>query len=170
MTVQRTGSLGPDGSPASTLAAVKTPLGWTIDPPTVTTRPREGVSLTLRQGDCAEVLTWLAQRWARYVEPLDGRYCGGYNHRANVNSPGVWSEHAAGVAIDLNWHLHPNGRAPSPTLVVKVTAALAAAERYGVVRWGGEYHHTKDPMHVELLHKPDAIHALAAKLRADRAK
>ncbi len=80
----------------------------------------------------------------------------GYAYRQNVNNPGQWSKHAAAVAEDLNWNQHPNNTDPLDNFTrrqvlwirsrVKWMNELAGAE---VIIWGGDFRHTKDPMHIE---------------------
>lgn len=103
------------------------------------------------------------------AEPVDE---GGYSHRENRNRPGVWSEHAGGSADDLNWNRHPNGVPASHTFTAKQINLIHRRMRWwnriavsAVLRWGGDYRHVPDPMHIELFHNLRAINRLARFLK-----
>lgn len=72
------------------------------------------------------------------------RTAGTYNPRKVRGSDTKWSNHAFGAAIDLD--AEENGmyadNSHMPSFVVD------AFKRQGF-RWGGDYHHRKDPMHFE---------------------
>ena len=70
---------------------------------------KPGLTLPLRGGDHGTILVKFLQRFDRNIEPLKIGTTFGWAHRENVNSPGVWSEHAAGTAADTNSTDHPNG-------------------------------------------------------------
>ena len=130
--------------------------GWPVGYPGSTigigTYTVEGTSIRLqvRSGDVATVLMYLAGRFNREVEALRAGYCGGYEYRKNVNNPSVWSNHASGTAIDLNWSDHPNGA--KGTFTSSEVSAIRAILAYcgDVVYWGGDYRGTTDEMHFEI--------------------
>lgn len=129
--------------------------------------PGTGVSLSVKSGDVATVLVHVAQRFAATVQVLNAN-CGGYSWRGNVNSPGTWSNHASGTAIDLNWNLHPNGAIGTFTAAQVEQIRVILSECRGVVRWGGDYTSTRDEMHFEINVDPDdsRLGQLALDLRA----
>lgn len=144
---------------ARTLAAdaVETSYnGWPVGTPAsaigVGTYTVDGTSIKLqvRSGDVATVLMYVAARFNREVEGLRVGYCGGYEYRKNVNNPSVWSNHASGTAIDLNWSDHPNGSKGTFTSgeVSAIRAILAFCG--DVIYWGGDYRGTTDEMHFEI--------------------
>jgi hypothetical protein len=130
--------------------------GWSVGTPAsaigVGTYTVDGssVRLQVKSGDVATVLMYVAGRFNREVETLRSGYCGGYEYRRNVNNPSVWSNHASGTAIDLNWSDHPNGSKGTFTQS-EVTAIRAILAFCGdVVYWGGDYRGTTDEMHFEI--------------------
>ena len=160
-------------TPSATTSAVATSYnGWPIGTPGSTIHvERYKISgtnfvLPVRSGNVATVLMYVAARFHREVEPLQGGQLFGYDYRRNVNNPSVWSNHASGTAIDLNADLHPN------TVTNSFTAAkVAAVHRIltacnGVVYWGGDYTRTVDAMHFEINVDPQdpRLPALAAKI------
>lgn len=112
--------------------------------------PGTSVSLALVQGAVTTVLGHLASQFHRTVEPLVGTQTGGFSWRENVNSPGTWSNHASGTAIDLNASKHPNGsRGTFSAAQVEAIRVILDTCR-GVVRWGGDYTGVTDEMHFEI--------------------
>jgi len=130
--------------------------------------PGTNVTLPVKAGDVATVLMYVAQRFNAEVETLDRSQCWGYDYRANVNNPSVWSNHASGTAIDLNAVKHPNGAKAT------FTAAQTAAVRQilvfcgKVVYWGQDYTGTVDGMHFEINVPPGdpRLASLATRIRA----
>ncbi|MGS0685518.1 M15 family metallopeptidase [Nakamurella sp. GG22] len=89
-------------------------------------------------------------------------YLGGFENRNNVNSPGMVSFHAYGLALDINFDRNPNGADPaslSGQYVIPAGAARTAAARWGM-EWGGDWSGTPDPMHFEIHVTPQQIAAL----------
>ena len=176
------GDAGADGAPAPlgtvpsqrSLAAADLGTtsynGWTVGTPGsvigIGSYPVPGTSIVLqvRSGDVAKVLIYVAQRFNAEVETLLRGQCGGYEYRANVNNPSVWSNHASGTAIDLNWQQHPNG-SPIPS-VPQQTAAVRSILAFcgSVVYWGQDYRGTVDGMHFEI-NVPPGDPRLAALVR-----
>ena len=172
------GAPPPPGSPTNRLlAAVPTgPTsynGWTVGTPGSAigilnyTVPGTSVVLPIRSGDVTTVLGYVAKRFNAEVEPILKGQCWGYDYRANVNNPSVWSNHASGTAIDLNSLKHPNGAAATFT-----SAKTAAVRRIldfcgDVVYWGQDYRGVVDGMHFEIDVPPGdpALARLAAKTR-----
>lgn len=134
--------------------------------------PGTSIQLQLKNGDVATVLTYVAARFHSEVERLISYQCGGYSYRRNVNNTSVWSNHASGTAMDLNWDVHPNG---APVSRGFTTGEVAAIRRIlgdcgGVVYWGGDYRGTVDAMHFEIdVRPPDVdLSRLAARIRGVR--
>jgi hypothetical protein len=87
---------------------------------------------------------------------------GCFEDRDNVNSPGMVSFHAYGLACDLNSDANPNGASPaslSGQYVIPIAAAQAAAAKWGM-EWGGDFRGTPDPMHFEIHLSPQQIASL----------
>lgn len=118
----------------------------------------------VRGGDVATVLGYVVNQVNTRVEPLV--YGGCYSFRANVNDPGVLSNHASATAVDYNPSAHPND---TPTLSTWTTEQVdeihaILAEAGGVVRWGGDYDETVDSMHFEINADPVAVASAARSL------
>lgn len=128
----------PVGTPGSTIGIRTFPIAGT------------NVRLELVGGDAGTILAYVARRFNTEVEGLDRYQCGGYEYRRNVNNPSVWSNHASGTAMDLNWSRHPNGARGtfSSGQVGAIRNILAACN--GTVYWGGDYRGTTDEMHFEI--------------------
>lgn len=111
-----------------------------------------GVQLAMNDA-VAPLLEFAAAQWHQHVEPLDRSQCGGYNFRRNVNNPNVLSNHSSGTAIDLNSTTHPNNTDPTANFTGPQIAFIRdhiIAPAGGCLRWGGDYHSTKDGMHIEI--------------------
>jgi hypothetical protein len=130
--------------------------------------PGTNVTLPIKAGDVATVLLYVAKRFNAEVETLDRSQCWGYDYRANVNNPSVWSNHASGTAIDLNAVKHPNGA--RATFTAAQTAAVRRILTFcgKVVYWGQDYTGTVDGMHFEINVSPSdpSLAQLAARIRA----
>jgi hypothetical protein len=155
------------------LAAETSYNGWPVGTPGsaigIGTYPVENspVRLQVKSGDVATILMYVAGRFNREVETLRSGYCGGYEYRRNVNNPSVWSNHASGTAIDLNWDKHPNG-SKNTFSITQVSAIRAILSFCGsVVYWGGDYRGTVDEMHFEIDVAPGdpALAALVRKIQ-----
>lgn len=123
------------------------------------TVPGTNIRLTMRR-DVLPLFLALAREYHDTVAPLRYGECGAYNYRAAMGGGG-WSDHAAGVAVDLNW-----GHEGAPGLYggmstmskAQVVACAALKQKYRVVLWGGDaarggdYTQPKnwDPMHYAL--------------------
>ena len=88
----------------------------------------------------------------------------GYNCRhIHSNPKEPWSNHAWGLAIDINADTNPN-RSPLKTdMPAWVRQARPLMDNYGL-RWGGTYHGTPDPMHLEFMGTPADADAITARL------
>lgn len=107
------------------------------------------IYLSVRR-EVAPILLNVAKSFHRKVDHLGNPRPddGGYNPRKIPNTD-IWSNHASGTAIDLNWSKYPMG-------VRNMTADQREACRwivrhYRVIRWGGEWSGTGvDEMHFEI--------------------
>jgi len=136
----------PNGFPVSASAAAIRVVAATV--------PGTSVRLPVRSGEVTTLLIHVARRFHQAVEPLVVPGCWGWAYRQNVNSPGTWSNHASGTAIDLNAPRHPNGSANTFTRAQVAAIRVILDECRGVVRWGGDYARTKDEMHFEINVQP----------------
>jgi hypothetical protein len=106
----------------------------------------------LLAGTTVELMQWIGGRWAILIEPLF-QPPDGYDYRPKrsggtvVSNP---SEHAAGVAMDLNAMLHPmnSGLAGFTAAQIAAIRKLAASTNFdakgALLEWGGEW---DDGMH-----------------------
>ena len=151
----------PIGSPASAIG-----VSWYTVPGTSPT-----VTLQVKSGDVATVMMYVASRFNAEVEHLIDAYCSAYDYRHNVNNPSVWSNHASGTAMDLNFDQHPNGVAVSRTFTSGQVAAIRniLAACNNVIYWGGDYSGTVDAMHFEIYVSPGdpRLSSLAARIRGN---
>jgi hypothetical protein len=138
--------------------------GWPVDPNPanlgIETMTINGVGFPVRGGEVRQLLEYVATQVSNRVERANATYgCWGYSYRMNVNSPGSWSNHASGTAIDYNATRHPNG---VPTAATFTQAQIdeihkILAEVNGAVRWGGDYSGTPDAMHFEINVSPSEL-------------
>ena len=149
----------PVGTPASAIG-----VSWYTVPGTSPT-----VYLQVKSGDVATVMMYVASRFNSEVEHLIDDYSGAYDYRKNVNNPSVWSNHASGTAMDLNYNQHPNGASVSSSFSTREVTAIRNIldDCNGVIFWGGDYRGTVDAMHFEINVSPGdpALSALAARIR-----
>lgn len=118
--------------------------------------------------DVAHVLAYFASAFAARVEPLRNPGCWGFSYRADRNQASDLSNHASGTAIDINAPAHPNGIATSRTFTPAQISEIhkILAECHGALRWGGDYTHTVDAMHVEVNVSPARLHEIVAQMKA----
>lgn len=122
-----------------------------------------GVHLSLR-ADVAAILVNFAAGFTDLVEPLHPATTGGHNPRVIAGTT-QWSRHAAGIAMDLNWSLHPQGKRGTFTSA-QVTSINALLSRYTwngtkLIRWGAQFDNP-DEMHFEINVAPALARAAAA--------
>ena len=110
------------------------------------------IKLTLRR-DVAPILLGVATDFHRLVESLILNKCGGHNYRYIAGTT-MWSRHARGIAIDLNWSKHPLGAegtfSNEDEKVIHSILTKYSYQGKRLVRWGGDYSGRKDEMHFEL--------------------
>lgn len=153
-----------------------TPNGWSAskkaDEIGVQKFPLPGTneSVRLRQ-EVAPLLLYWAMRFGAEVEPL--RVKGekvddwGYKYRTNKNNPDVLSEHSAGTALDLNARKHPNGKKGTFKKAQFAAIHLILADinaKHHVLQYGGDFKHTKDEMHVDVLGSLVQVNEVIARL------
>ena len=83
----------------------------------------------------------LAADYHREVARIRVKETGAFNPRRSALSPTVWSDHASGTAIDLNWGhegaVGINGGMKTMTNR-QIKACAKIKERYEIVIWGGD--------------------------------
>lgn len=118
----------------------------------------------VRSGDVLTVLTYVAERFHRTVEPLRDGWCWGYYFKS-IEGSSTLSNHASGTAIDINAPRHPMGKRGTFTAsqVQNIRRILLFCEN--TVRWGGDYSGRPDEMHWEINASASAVARIAAKIR-----
>jgi hypothetical protein len=121
----------------------------------------------VKAGDVHAVFEHFVTQYVARVEPLIHPGCWGYNFRPNVNDPSQLSCHASATAIDLNAPKHPNDTPARRSLTVHQIGDIhqILAELEHVIRWGGDFHHTIDPMHFEIFADAHHVARVATKIR-----
>jgi hypothetical protein len=137
--------------------------GWQVVTGGLTTIEVGPARMSVLAGPVAVVLEYVADRFHHEVETLIASQCGGYNHR-KISGSDVWSNHASGTAIDLNWGRHPMGASGTFTGAQHSRIDKILADCDGVVVWGGHYNGTKDEMHFDIDKGTAAVRALALKI------
>jgi hypothetical protein len=88
----------------------------------------------------------------------------GYACRHIDNDPHrPWSNHAWGLAVDINALDNPNQLPLTTDMPSWVKEAGPLKKKYGL-RWGGTYSGTPDPMHFEFMGTPDEADRITARL------
>lgn len=94
------------------------------------------------------------------------RDTGGYNHRFKhcavaTSCEGQLSDHSWGTAVDVNWTTNPLGTTSTCAITSDLPDNITElAKRWGL-RWGGNFScHNKDPMHFEVIGRPEGVAAI----------
>lgn len=124
-----------------------------------------GGRIAVRKGDVATVLTYIAERFHREVEPLVWPGNWGYAERPIRGSSTTLSNHASGTAIDLNAPRHPLGKRGTFTRKQQASIRRILDDLDGTVRWGGDYKSRADEMHFEINASTSRVAAVAKKIR-----
>lgn len=128
---------------------------------------KDGLTLPLRGGDHGYVLVKFLVRYDRNIEPLRIDTTFGWAYRVNVNDPNLWSEHAAGTAVDTNSTDHPNGATGTFSADQREQIDRELDNMDGVLKWGGFFRNTKDEMHWELIGTEEEINLVARRLKKE---
>lgn len=114
-----------------------------------------GARITVDHRTVAAFLA-LAAIMGRFGYIIRREVTGAFNCRI-ITGGSLWSLHAYGIAVDVNWDKNPYG----PNLVTDmppamITAIEALRTRNGkqIFRWGGRYSGSKDAMHFEIICTP----------------
>ena len=74
-----------------------------------------------------------------------------------------WSNHAWGLAIDINAPINPRKAPLTTNMPAWVREAQPLMDKYGL-RWGGHFHDLPDPMHFEFMLKPADADRISGRL------
>lgn len=126
-----------------------------------------GGKISMRKGDVATILVYVAKRFDSEVEPLVWPGNWGYAER-KIRGGSSLSNHASGTAIDLNAPRHYLGaRGTFTSRQVKVIKSILS-DLQGVIRWGGNYSGRKDEMHFEINAGTARVREVAKAIRAGK--
>ena len=146
-----------------------TQQGWTVRLDAASMTPLDHITGRVLSGDVHTIFDFLCRRYEYLVEPIVKGHSWGWAPRPVRGYTDVWSEHAAGVAIDLNAPAHMIGLSGTftPGQVRGIRQLLA--ECGGVVIWGGDWKHRPDEMHFEVVNNPAKVKWLAGLIRGEGA-
>ncbi len=91
-----------------------------------------------------------------YIRPAD---TGAYNCR-KIAGTDVWSNHAYGAAVDVNWQSNPRAShliTDMPPAMIRAIEAIETVDGIQVFRWGGRYSNSPDAMHFEVMVTPEQL-------------
>lgn len=132
---------GPAPVPRSKIVPVRAPLSGATFPGGVHRNIQELVTVLLdatERGGYRCVVGW----------------CWGYAARRIGNDPSrPWSNHAWGLAVDINAPTNPYGR----RLVTDMPDWMPAMWKACGFGWGGDYRSVKDAMHYEYMRRPENV-------------
>lgn len=122
----------------------------------------------VKGGDVATILRYVFTHLDANVEKIHPGWCWGYYFRPNVNNPTQLSDHSSATAGDYNAPAHPNSKVGTFSSAQRVEIRKLLNFLEGTVKWGGDYHYTKDEMHWGISDEttPAAVARVAAKIRA----
>lgn len=128
----------------------------------VTVTRKDGVRLPVRR-DIAALVALLCNETERLGYNLVPGWCWGYACR-KIRGSASWSNHAWGLAVDLNAPENPMG--PRTGRIRRYPQAIAVWKRYGF-RWGGDYSGRADDMHFEFMGTPADAARMFEKAKAE---
>ncbi|TFI01621.1 M15 family metallopeptidase [Micrococcus lylae] len=150
------------------MTTATTRRGWPVQSTTANLTPFKWITGQVLAGDVATILDALCQRFHAEVEPIRKDWSWGWSYRPVRGYTDVWSEHAAGVAIDLNAPNHPMGKFNTFTSAQQATIRRILTDLGGVVAWGGEWTKRPDDMHFEVRRDPAGIARVAKLIRGEQ--
>lgn len=126
-----------------------------------------GGRISVRKGDVATILVYVAKRFHSEVENLVWPGNWGYAERP-IRGGSSLSNHASGTAIDLNAPRHYLGARGTFTKKQVRAIRKILSDVGGVIRWGGDYRSRKDEMHFEINAGSARVRAVAKAIRAGK--
>jgi hypothetical protein len=136
--------------------------GW----PVLETAPAgtlDWITGKLLPGDVHTIFNYLCREFDEKVEKIDKKNSCGYYKRTIKGNDNVFSNHASGTAIDLNYNKHQYGKANTFTAKQVEAIRKILKDLSGAVRWGGDYK-TKDDMHFEIVVNQKGVSDAAKKI------
>lgn len=126
-----------------------------------------GGRISVRKGDVATILVYVAKRFHSEVESLVWPGNWGYAER-KIRGGSSLSNHASGTAIDLNAPRHYLGARGTFTKKQVRAIRKILSDVGGVIRWGGDYRNRKDEMHFEINAGSARVREVAKAIRAGK--
>ncbi|WIK82180.1 M15 family metallopeptidase [Micrococcus lylae] len=142
--------------------------GWPVQSTTANLTPLSWITGQVLDGDTHTILDELCRRFHAEVEPIIKGHSWGWSYRPVRGYTNVWSEHAAGTAVDLNAPAHYMGLKGTFTEAQETAIRRILTDLGNVVVWGGVWTRRPDEMHFELKHDPALIRKVAAAIRAGK--
>ena len=108
------------------------------------------VQIRMHNGSVGLCLAYAVLLWDKWIEPVWGKVKDDWGHAVRPVRGGIApSNHYSATAVDINAMKHPLGKVGT-VLKAALWRALMLRRFGTLLRWGGDYHHRKDEMHVEL--------------------
>lgn len=142
--------------------------GWPVQLTNTNTAPLSWITGRVLKGDAHTILDELCRRFHAEVEPIIKAHSWGWSYRPVRGYTTVWSEHAAGTAVDLNAPAHYMGKSGTFTKAQETAIRRILTDLGNVIVWGGVWTRRPDEMHFELKHDPALIRKIAAAIRAGK--
>ena len=150
------------------MTTATTRRGWPVQSTTANLAPLSWITGQVLAGDPHTILDELCRRFHAEVEPIIKAHSWGWSYRPVRGYTNVWSEHAAGTAVDLNAPAHYMGKSGTFTKAQETAIRRILTDLGNVVVWGGVWTARPDEMHFELKHDPALIRRIAAAIRAGK--
>lgn len=142
--------------------------GWPVQSTTTNLTPLTWITGQVLDGDIHTILDELCRRFHAEVEPIVKAHSWGWSYRPVRGYTTVWSEHAAGTAVDLNAPAHWMGLSGTFSKTQETAIRRILTDLGNVVVWGGVWTARPDEMHFELKNDPALVRRIAAAIRAGK--
>lgn len=152
------------------MTTATTRQGWPVQLANTNTTPLSWITGRVLKGDAFTILDELCRRFHAEVEPIIKAHSWGWSPRPVRGYTNVWSEHAAGTAIDLNAPAHYMGAKGTFTKAQEAAIRRILSDLGNVVVWGGTWTHRPDEMHFELRGDQALVRKVAAAIRAGKSE
>lgn len=150
------------------MTTATTRQGWPVQLTSENVSPLSWITGQVLDGDARTILDELCRRFHAEVEPIIKGHSWGWSPRPVRGYTNVWSEHAAGTAVDLNAPAHYMGLRGTFTKEQEAAIRRILTDLGNVVVWGGVWTKRPDEMHFELKNDGPLVRKIAAAIRAGK--